>query len=538
MKPIKRYIRMIGKPKRTLPAQVMKPEQPTTFTVPSHVPMVFPGPTPEEKHANGTFRYSEGIRAKRNIETTPLIDGIAIICEKLPLAGSVLKDFELNVVQTGTEQYEVFEQKLDARRYASNRIAESNNRPIDEEISDVEDWCEEALGVVEKKLDDLRPKVWEAHRGAAEVIGRCGRQYAPANPQNGILLAKEKPLEVIAGTQRLAYSKLDSTLSKYAWLLWVLSVITGAAMGISAGLMSGALDVTILAAQILPCTVWASIGTTVSIFGKYLVFLLGGLCAELTHGEATIAQRRAVWAIALVVTAGCLSISIVVERQGLLSIRSLNAMIMGLSGNAASVEPGLWSTIASILSAALLAFPYLLWSGVEGYCASRKILIEDALLARQAEVFEADQEAERNDSKIQDALVAANQVVVLQAQEKELASDAAQIKAKANTKTQVLNGKRLPVEHKRSAEDQSLLTKMYWQVIGLHTKLREMLFKLGAAVEPGPLWGEARRGRMFWQVWRYFTHAEHDGPPPPWFFFILILIAAAVLFAFLFHRGS
>jgi hypothetical protein len=406
---------------------------------------------------------------------------------------STLKDNHDSVVLPAIRDYFDLVEKLELRRVEENRGIPEANARIDSEQQSLRELLALEENRIGYKIEALRPRLLQAQLDAASAVSTVGQAYSPENPQRGIRIAKD-PVE---------HGEVQVTDLQKPWtaLDWALCAISGVTYGLSIGSITGQLDLSLLDKQIPKLLLFGIAGFPISVGLKRWMEATSVMAGEEDkEGDASRRSRNFLLTLLGSVAAAAL-ISTLFDQQGLLAIRNLDASIEGVGPSAGtSGGPNFVGLLGTALAAAVIAVPYIASCAAMGFKNARDRLNRDRVNAEMRSQRADAARREREDTKVQSALSAANSVAVLQAELQWLEGERQRLRSDYHAANKRLEaGRRTPREGFTDAET----AKVDWaceHVIGLCGRFSNMVALLGDEVDPGRFWNELKNPGLRWTV--------------------------------------
>jgi len=413
----------------------------------------------------------------RLLAETELLGAIRIICETRPIQGKALHHFYDDRLLPSIWRANLIREEEEARTSARNAYFLQVAREAHEKQTQVVQKRDAATSRTRARLEALDEVMHRAQEHAAACVTHTGVPYDSENPtERAVLYHTPRPLEVFADALQLPWPTTDPSTLIPGPLGWFITVMIGAMIGVSFGIIAGFLHPDTLgreAAIVVPCAI---LGFAVAVCSKYTLRLAWQHPSERYYLGKRIANWLPFLFLAFLLFFALVPMDGVLEKEGLLKLARSEASMRSLSGGNDTTrnKEGLYLLIAMILT-----LPYFVNSGIEGYVIGRRQVIRNRLLARQAIDFEAMDTARRNLPEIQEALHAIAQVREVQRQQRELEARIARIAEPFDREIAELETRKQPIclelsmESKRRYQEaldqmhatQEIFDTMFWREV-------------------------------------------------------------------------
>jgi len=308
-------------------------------------------------------------------------------------------------------------QRVDRLAELELQQAAQRNSEIDQQQKRLQLELEEALKALESKHRDFTSQLELAHQEAALRVAAAGACYNPTRLQTEMVLGT--PLvsrEMLLDREQLTDPGVEAQAKLPGWLTYAATSLVGSLIGISLGLLMGAINPATMGRRWLTTLLFCLVGLAPALFMRAalkLAFLVVGENDHLKVSSGRIALSRL---SALGLGLAFAAVDCMVEYHGLLKLARLDAGLSALSGGAAQSGHG-W---AYFCVAAIVTLGYLAYSAYEGWFLGRSRVIENRAQRGLLEAREAHQEQRLNQPEARPALEAVSVVRHLEHRQKQL----------------------------------------------------------------------------------------------------------------------
>lgn len=321
-----------------------------------------------------SYTYSVPTIEDVPLEETPLAGALAVIEAVNPGRSATLHHFYNKKLLDALHRFQRVRAEEAAAAAERDAYAAQNNAEIGTHQGDLKQQCDAATEADRSVLTTLEDALAAAHAATAEKVARTGGAYDPDNPSEDCVL-RHTPMseEIASARRRLPGPHGDAHGHVLPALGWFLTIVVGALIGISLGIICHLLHASSLARN-LPttlCCIVAGVGFSIGI--KYAVRGLWYLTGQDYYLSVPTPKWRFVFWTAIVVTLALLTFDASVERQGLLALAQLQAETAAVSQPGVAVAaPPLIETLVPWFVALLVTLGYLVCAGFEGYLKGRQ----------------------------------------------------------------------------------------------------------------------------------------------------------------------
>lgn len=355
------------------------------------------------------FAYDEPLPDKHRLEETPLTGLLGILSSVSPATASVLHWYYNHVLQQERRELLRLRAEEETKRQAAAERARQHNAKISADQDLARQAAESDLAAIRSEVGQAEKYIHEAHLAAAAPAAQTGGVYDPDHPESACLRHEPQPLEVVMGRVNMPWVAADSQMHLPGWLAWSVTILVGAMIGVSIGILSHSLHADSLDRELGRTVGWALGGFAIAVGFKYTSRYAWYVVGQYVYCQ--FRQRRWLPAIvtALLVTASFIVADALTNLQGLLAMASQDAALNDLSGgsSAAPAIPVPLYFVSFVVSSGFIAS-----ACYEGYLRGRRSQVQNLALVVQHDEYTARDQQVRSDPKVLEALTEANRARV------------------------------------------------------------------------------------------------------------------------------
>jgi len=360
------------------------PPKPAPTTAAASVPPPS-DPLPRRRDVRGgrlPSEYTHGIPPCDDVSLrkTPLAPALTALETVCPAAAASLEYYHDHRLLEARRSAVAVAQNEAADRAGCNAAARARNEQINQQI--VEARTARAAEAKERRdgIDLIDKDLTSVQKMAAVLVTQAGGQYNPYREPDPNEAQGPMSAQAIAARRKLPYREEDKPLLMARPLAWTATLLVGALLGTSLGLMTGSLYLDSLGHDPFLLLFWTVIGAAAAAFERFALLCAWARVAELSHTQAAWYHR-----VASVLAAGSFTGLVIamdghVGMHGLLSSVRLQTLAAGLLGGGSS-RPGTGSEVSYLLASILVSVGYVTYCAFAGYFIGRKEIVSNEIAA-------------------------------------------------------------------------------------------------------------------------------------------------------------
>jgi len=418
------------------------------------------------------------------IDQTPLRRTGEVIGQQRPARASYLSYLKDHCVHPANARFEAARDEAEAEKTAWNALANSVNPAIDATQASLEQAADSAARPHRARAAALDGAVVTAHDRATQAVAAMGRSYDPAVPTADALLAVERAdLGECAAALGLPDPREDANAVFSPALSWLFTMGIGGLLGLSLGVVSGAIELAELATDYPAALLLSVLACGPAALMRKAIFLGHREASQRGSLGRPWPERIGVTALALGFDAAVLAVDVLVERSGLLKALTSSSDLRSLSSGPLHVasDPSTWA------AALLVTLGYVATTAWEGYLAGRKSVLLNLLTQEQSERYRTDVEAHRQRPEVQKAVAAVQQVEVLLHRIAEHERQAVAAERPFRERIERLEGGRLDYQQDLTPQQCARIQDALDNLLGADAEFRSALERELELVEPQEL---------------------------------------------------
>ena len=361
-------------------------------------------PHPRDPHGNRqtfSFAYINPVSGSKDLDETQLRHILDEIESFDAVKAAYLRWFYEDRLRPAYLRLQSVRSEVEAELAHVRARSQAIDHDTDVKVAGLTNERDTSLLPLFKKVQLAMAELEGAHADAAAKVADAGGCYNPANS------AEEAVLRVEAlSPQEVAYSlkvPWGSTAKAYlipAWLLWIVTFVCGALLGLSLGILAGFVeelsDVSIVA-------VWVVLGQGPAIAMRKALSLSAVMFAESVYLRIPRCQQAARFVPLILLSVAFMLVALTVDQGGILKAAQLQALLT--STNRAGNAP-----FAMWCMAAFISLGYFSYAVLEGLIIGRNDAISNAVTAEIEQDYHKRSEARRELVVVKSALHAINSV--------------------------------------------------------------------------------------------------------------------------------
>jgi hypothetical protein len=424
------------------------------------------------------------------LEESRLKRELELIGERQPITAAHLAHEYDEKLRPAYRRFREVLAEEEARKAAFNDWVSSLNREVDREIEELRLKREEALRPWVEEREARAQVLADAHRVAQGKVALAGGLYRPENPcEEDALLVGRRSLAEIAREEQMPDVQHDREDLLPAWLSWGMTILVGAMVGTSLGVMGSFLHPDTLGREWPVAAAFALAGFGAAAFARKWIAHLYRQASERSYLRLPARERYTAWVVAHASLLALLMVDCVVEKEGLLKLARLKSSLLSLSG--ASQQT---SEIIFFIAAMLVTLGYVGYSAVEGYFKGRRHVVLNHLQGVQEREYREALLKRRAQAEVQSALEAVSGVKAGTRRLEEVESRIAETAQPFDARIVEWEAKRLARQEELTVEQKRRIQDALDNLLGAQGMFNGELEVARERCEPT------------WGVWRRFLH--------------------------------
>jgi hypothetical protein len=301
-----------------------------------------------------------------------------------------------------------YERLQDVRREVEEELKQERGRSISLEeqirpiVEDLERQQEEVLADPLVKLDERVGLLDDAHTEASNRVAEAGGSYDPNSPtEDCAIRVFRMSSAVVADFLQVPWGPAAPAFKLPTWLVWTMTVLCGALIGISAGVFAGFIED--LFGDIPMLVTWIVLGQVPAIAMRKGIGWAFFAFSESFYLRQPRRKQFAWFLAATLVFGSLLTTAMTVDMHGIFKLAQFQALLSGTD------EERISGFVMWCL-AAVFTLGYAIYSAYDAMICGRNDAIENSLAAEIERDYLTRSEDRRSQPVVQEALRALNHV--------------------------------------------------------------------------------------------------------------------------------